>query len=448
MEYIYGFAKSVINTTSRIIETCFISDTNNTNNTFVNCYSVIISDISIPLTELLVSSKLNNILTVLNNFIIGLPLLESFILIDGTICSLIFLKHYILLKLSERRFSSKIILDYKLDIIKKYNKIYTLYTIDRYLLYFTICLNYSLISRMGFDLDFYKFIFILLVFPSVQNRLINISSSSLCLYLDNKEIFIKYSISKLIVSSIQNLHNDIDDIKNFNIFIVYSTLSNAYLYDIIKNYLIICLLYFLKTREYLYFYYKAIKTAYLWNTGYNFTEVSLYDSVYLANLIIKEKRWNELSKMEVVNMFYVLINSKFFSDTNSNIYVSSTILTLQCFSIWSIVSLLKITINYLIMIIPLYYKILFSIITICMILIYRTREKIKKIITCIIIYYLLIFNINDIIITLVLIGNEIVYYILGELYFFIINIRSIRKVVKVYEKKKKHTITENEFIFC
>jgi hypothetical protein len=393
---------------------------------------------------------INNLVT-FNRFLSGLPLLESFILLDGAICSLVFLKHYTLLKLSERRFSSKIILDYKSDIIKRYNKIFTLDAIDRYLFYFTIYVNYVLISKFGLNLESYKFLLILIVFPGIQNKLMSTFSYPLHIYLENKEIFIKYSISKLLVSSIQNLHNDIDDIKNFNIFIIYSTLSYAYLYNIIRNYLFISLLYFLRNRDYLYFYYKAIKTAYLWNTGYNFTEVSLYDSVYLANLIIKEKRWHELSKMEVINMFYVLINSKFFSDTHSSLYVSSSILLLQCFSVWSLVSLLKISVNYFI--IPLPYKIMIFISILTIIFIYKIRGKMRKLLTSIIIYYLLLFNVNDIIITMVLIGNSVVYYILGELYFFIININSIKKVVKMYDKKKKPLVnidinaTEREFIF-
>lgn len=433
--YIYNFIVNLVNS-------CF--DAN-----YDKCKDLVVSH----LQNIHVPSFITRQIT----FISKLPLLETFILVDGIICSYVFLKDYLLLKFSEKRIgrTSKVIYDYKMDIIKKYNKIYTLNTLDRYIFYGSIYFYSRLFGYLSvfFDINFseyanIQFYLLLLVVPYIQNGLMTLFKSPLDCYLENKEIFVKYSISKLIVSSIQNLHSDIDNIPNFHIFIIYSSLSFNYVYEIFKNYLFICLLYYLRNNDYLYFYYKAIKMAYFYHTGYNFAEMSLYDSVYLANLIVKEKRWNQLTKMEVVNMFYVLITSKFY-DPYSNMYLSCSLLILQLFSLWSLVSLLKFTIY-----IPIQYKFIIASIILFFSLMYNVSNKLKKIITSVIVYYLILFNVNDIIITLVLISNNIVYYILEELYFFIYNIRSIRKVIRLYNKdKKKKTlkidpnVTEKEFIF-
>jgi hypothetical protein len=376
--------------------------------------------------------------TFTSNILTTLPLVQSFITFDGIICASVFLRDFLLLNLIKLRAASR--LEYKREIIKRYHKIYTLSSIDRYLFYLGIYFIYNCIARtlMNFDTDIkcVKWMLLILIIPSVQNKVV--SWLPLNYYLENKEIFVKYSFSKLFITSFQNLHNDIHRISNYNIFILYSELTFDYIYKITRNFLFVSLLYFLKSQDFTYFYYKAIKVAYMYHTGYNFVSMSLYDAVYLANLIIKEKRWNELTKMEVINMFYVLVSSKF-SDPNSNTYVNSSIILFHTFSIWSIISFMKIFGK----IVPFNYKIYFYIsLIVCMYLL-KFRNKTRKIITGVIVHYLLHFNINDIIITFIIIGHDIVYYILGEIFFFIRNITSIRKVVMIYEIKKS---TTNDFV--
>jgi hypothetical protein len=385
----------------------------------------------------------------------NLPLLESLFLIDSTICCLYFTKDILLLKLSEKRVKNKkVIFEYKQDVIERYNGIYKLNFIDRYIFYYANFLNYKLLSIILPINSNLIYFYIIMAIPTIQNTFLLIFSNQVKIYLENKDIFIKYSFSKLIVSTFQNLHNDIDKIQNYHIFLIYNTISIEYIYVCLKHYILVCLLYFLKSKNYLYYYYKAIKAAYLWNTGYNFEQISLYDAVYLGNLIIKEKRWNELSKMEVVNMFYVLIESKL-SDPSSSLYISTNIIIIKFFSLWNIVTLFKILITKFIIskektyTYTLIFGLILLYISFC---IYKIENKIKKIIVVVISYYLILFNVNDLFITLTLICNNIVYYILGELYFFITNIHSIRKVVKTYSLKKlKVNInineTEKEFIF-
>jgi hypothetical protein len=376
-----------------------------------------------------------------------LPILESLILTDGLMCAGFFVKDYFLLKLSEKRVgkSSKVILEYKMDILKKYGSLYTLDTIDRYLFYSLSYCNFKILTFM-FETKspLWGVAVLSLAVPVVQNKIMKLFHNPLNYYIENKIIFVKYSVSKLLVSSFQVLHKDIDKIDNYHIFLIYNILSFDYLYTCLRNYFCVTLMYVLKRRQALYYYYKAIKTALYFNTGYNFEAQSLYDSVYLANLIVKEERWNELSKMEVVNMLYVLIDSKF-SDPNSSIYVTSYLFLLQFFSLWTFVSVLPLF-DYS-SIILIFSTLLF------LSILYGIQSKTKKLLTLVISYCLLLFNVNVIIATVILISNNIVYYILGELYFFITNISSIRKVVKAYNKKKKPklniniTETEKEFIF-
>ena len=369
---------------------------------------------------------LNNII----NWSLG-NLLQTLFFVDGLVCASVFLKEFVLLKCSEKRgkLDSKFIFDYQKEIIKKYNSIYILDTIDRSFLYICLYTCNIILDEFELDLPFNK-VFLLLVIPYLQNSIIKLTPYTM--YLKNKKIFIKYSISKLTINFIQNLHKDIKSISNYHIFLIYNILSVDFIWTIIHNYLLISLLYFLKTNQKYYYYYKAIKVSYFYNTGHQFNIISLYDAVYLANLIIKEKRWKELSKMEVVNTFYVLITSKYI-DQYSSIYVTSMILVFQFFSLWSIVSLIKV---------------LYSLNNIYINIFLITGLVLLKKIN-IIVWLMLSFNINDILITLVLIYNEQLYIILKEIYFFTRNIYSIKKVLKTYNGPEltKQEKLENQFEF-
>ena len=186
------------------------------------------------------------------------------------------------------------------------------------------------------------------------------------------------------------------------------------------------LFYFLKNNPDYYYYYKAIKVSYFYNSGYNFTVTNLYEAIYLINLIIKEKRWNEFNKMEVVNTIYILITTKYINE-NSDFFVNTSIGLLKFFSIWTIISLLKL----------LFYLDNIYINTIVLLLITPfSKYKIRKIITTVFFYNLLVFNVNDIIITIFLITNNLFYLLLEEMYFFMKNMTSIKKVLKLQKNKQ------------
>lgn len=367
-------------------------------------------------------------------------LLKSLFFVDGLICCISFFKEVLLLKFTEERghLNPKFIFDYQKIIIKKYNEIYVLNTIDRFLFYITIYFLQSTVNLIlnEFEIDIngvanLNLPILLIVIPYVQNNLIK--STIYNKYTKNKEIFIKYSISKLSIQFIQSLHKDISRISNYHIFVIYNVINFNFVMLIFKNMALVCLFYFLKSHSDYFYYYKAIKVSYFYNSGYNFTTMTLYEAIDLANLIIKEKRWSEFTKMEVINTFYILITNKYINE-HSDFTVNCLINLYKFCSLWTIVSLLKL----------LFYLDNIYINSIILLLITPfSQNKIKKIITAVVFYNLLLFDINDIIITFLLISNDIFYLLLQEIYFFTKNMYSIKKVLKMNKNKE----IEHEFEF-
>lgn len=377
------------------------------------------------LTNTLINTLTNTITnTLIINTFLNLDILKSLFLIDGLVCASIFLKEFLLLKFSEKRtnLNSKFILDYQKVVITKYNIIYTLDTFDRYIFYMIIYIISCTLSELELDINYNFLIFF--VIPYLQNNFILLLPYNE--YIKNKEIFIKYSISKLSIQFIQNLHKDITLISNYHIFIIYNILNLTFIWNFIQNFSLVTLFYFLKNHQDYYYYYKAIKVSYFYNSGYNFTVTNLYEAIDLINLIIKEKRWNEFNKMEVVNTFYILITNKYINE-NSEFFVTFYIELFKFFSVWTIISLLKL----------LFYLDNIYINTVVLFLVTPfSKHKIKKIVTITIFYNLLVFDVNDIIITIFLITNNLFYLLLEEIYFFIKNMSSIKKVLKVSKNKQ------------
>lgn len=373
-------------------------------------------------SNFLINTLTNTFTSNLLSSFLNLDILKSLFLIDGLICSSIFLKEFLLLKFSEKRtnLNSKFILDYQKVVIAKYNNIYTLDTFDRYFFYIIVYSFSCLLGELELDINYNFLIF--LVIPYIQNRFILLLPYTK--YLKNKEIFIKYSISKLSIQFIQNLHKDITPISNYHIFIIYNILDLTYVWNFIQNFSLVTLFYFLKNHQDYYYYYKAIKMSYFYNSGYNFTVTNLYEAIDLINLIIKEKRWTEFNKMEVINSFYILITNKYINE-HSEFFVTFSIELLKFFSFWTIISLLK-----MIFYLDNRFIVVFFLITPFF------QNKIKNLFTITIFYNLLVFNVNDIIITIFLIIHKLVYLLLEEIYFFIKNMSSIKKVLKVQKNKQ------------
>jgi hypothetical protein len=374
-------------------------------------------------------------------------LMESLLLFDGVVCSVYFLREFLILKLSSRKLSKRAIMVYNEEIVEKYNSLYRLSTLDRYVFYFLIYVGYNTINYF-YEENQYSYLLILpIVLPYIQNSLLGISFISKIIdnYIEHKDIFIKYSMSKMSVHFVQQLHPQIEKIQNYHIFIIYKTLSIDFVWKIITNCLFIALLNILRSYDSTYYYYKGIKMAYYYNIGYLYNIIPLGDAIYLANIIIKEKRWRELDKLEVVNAFFTLVVNKYeiFSSFSGSFWINCQMILFQLFSLYSIVSVLKLITIYL------------SGVWVCALLmvvaVYLAKLNVKNIITSILIYFLIIFNINDLIITLVIITHKIVYYWLEEIYFFVKNTENVKKVIKMYETPSREAMVSkirDEYIVC
>jgi hypothetical protein len=380
-------------------------------------------------------------------------LIETLLILDGIICSFHFLYNILLLKLTPRKLSKRAIAVYNEEIVHKYNSLYKLSTIDRYLFYFLIWSSHNLIkyfyNEHEYDSSIWFYICILpITLPFIQNNILNMRIYNF--YLDYKNIFIKYSLAKMSIHFIQKLHPQIEIIQNYHIFIIYKILSLQFIWKIIHNFLFISLLTILRNYESTYYYYKGIKMAYYYNVGYLFNIIPIGDAIYLVNIIIKEKRWKELEKLEVMNAFFVLIMNKYeiFNSISGSFLINSQIFIFKAFSLYSLISMFK-----LLHILSQDFNnfrlwLYISLITFSM---YLTRCNFKNIITGILIYFLIMIHINDIIITSVIITHKIIYYWFNEVLFYVRNYKNIKKVIKIYDTPSRNVIIskiKDEYIIC
>lgn len=371
-------------------------------------------------------------------------LMETMLLVDGLINAIYFIKDYLILAVSSKKLTKTVLVKYNDEIVENYNNIYFLNSVNRYLFYLIIFFGYNSINYFVHENKYSYLLILLITIPGIQNRILSINYTFLPIkkhvdfYVENQKIFIKYSISKLSVQFIESLHPQIDKIQNYHIFIIYRTLNITFILNILKNLLFIALLNFLRSAESTYWYYKGIKAAYYHNVGYMYNVLPLDNAIFITNKIIKEKRWKHVNNIEIINAFFVLITNKY--DLLNTISISlTTSFQINCFkifSLWSLVSLLKM-INFMQLV---------SGIWICIFLIiiysYFSKFNTRNIVTSLILYFLIIFNINDLIITIIIISNKLVYYWIEEIYFFSCNIKNIRKVIKSYEQDIKKNILD------
>lgn len=384
-------------------------------------------------------------LVILSNFVRDMTLLEAMIISDGIYNALIFTKEYVYYKIKynliindKRQIDSTI----KKELLTNYQNLYVLSIIDRYILYCTGYISYKLITIIVWSwqiilLNDNKYIYntsyfflLLLVVPYIQNTFIKIDKihQYVDIYLKNKQIFIKYSVSKLSINFIKNLDSRIDFIKNSQIFVLYRYISYEIVIDFIKSYCFIYLLYFLRNNQTTYYYYKMIKLAYYYTTGHLFNQITVEDSIYIINIIVSEKKWGDLSNVEIVHAFYILINNKY--NNNDDIYVTSGLYFAKFFTLWSFICLLKILKTEIITILLFTYFIIDYKLNNRE---YKSKKFMERSGIVIVLYFLLLFNINDLVISTIFVLYKLIYLIYCELVFFVNNVNDIKKVLKFYK---------------
>jgi len=382
----------------------------------------------------------------------NVPLLEAMLVSDGIICAIKFVQEYAIWKMSEHQ-----IIDddrkvkYKVGVVNKCYSMYRLSIMDRYLVYGVAYVQYFVMSAalhqganlwnsvMGDDIkmngvDALLYVcFCLLTLPMIQNWIVSHRHirSYVESFVESKTMFMKYSISKLMINIIQKFDKEIVEVKNYHIFIIYKHLSLSYLYDFIKSYAFIHLLHFLRDKTSTYYYYKAIKLSYYYNCGYLFNVLARQDAIYIINIIIREKRWKDLTKVEVANAFYSLTSDAIkMTNDPSNMYLY----VLKLFTMWSIVCLLKLlntTVNTLILstyLLSMWYNNTIGVS-------FLSRHS-KRIVIAFIVYMMILMNTNDILISVSFFGYQVIYYAIGELFFFMRNKSDIKKVLEFYNGRR------------
>jgi len=349
---------------------------------------------------------------------------EMLVLADGIIGALKFIKEYFVYKLSPR-YSSNQIVKRQIELVSRYRNLYRMNIAMRYILY--IILNaISYVSPLP------KYSVLIFTIPDLQNVILRCTIG--IYYLENIEqatvIFTKYFASKIIIQSIQSIHPKIDEIKNYHIFILYQSVSIDYILDFIKSYVLIYCLYFLRNSPVTYYYYKAIKLAYYYNTGFLFNIVETDDAVYLINAVIHDKKWKNISQIEIVNAFYSLT----FNLSTSNQYYTFLIYVLKFLSLWSLISFVKI------LSIQIQTTVLIAFIIISILFSPESQknnernQRIERIVLSLCVYLASIFDVYDIVIAMLLFSYKFLKFGIQELGFFIVNYNSILKMIVYYEK--------------
>lgn len=308
-------------------------------------------------------------------------------------------------------------------IVNKYVNLYELNILERYSVYFLIYLFKCFLEE--FDIYFNDYILLIITIPYLQNTIKYLKCYSS--YINIKKTFIKYTISKYSIHFLQDLHQDIIKIPNYNIFLLYNLITIEYVTNIIKMLLFISLLYFLKYKKELYYYYKIIKMSYKYNKGYNFTEMNLNDAIYVLNIVINEKRWNDLSKMEIINALYIVLIYKYY-DSESDFQINILFNTIGILTCWTFIIILKFLFHY-----HYIFKFLVPIILQ------------SSFINAVFVYYLFQNNINDLVIMMCLYFKFLIHIIIKEVYFVIKNYKSINKFINQLTIQNYEVIKKNDF---
>ena len=293
--------------------------------------------------------------------------------------------------------------------------------------------------------DLHYFVYLLLTLPVIQNKILVNVRDYYSEYCENKQIFLKYSCSKLIISSIEKLDNGIKPIQNYQIFILYKYLSVDLAFGFLKSYLFIYVLYFLKNTESTYYYYKAIKLAYYYSSGFLFNTITKDDSLYIINIIIQQKRWFDIPKIEIVHAIYNIISYNY--DNKGDLSITLYLYILKAFTLWNVICLLKLFVFYINAIIITSYLLVSEYIN----PLTNYKDRTKRYTTGLVMYLLLLLNTNDLIISVIFICHPIIYYVFEEILFFIHNIYDIKKVMNFYNNEDKRVIKikniDDEYIF-
>jgi hypothetical protein len=389
------------------------------------------------------------------------PLIEGLVVFDGLISACKFSVEYIYYKIKDNVLVTKG--DYinetlRKDFIGSYSSMNKIDMIDRYIIYGCVYILYGLISccfdqNSNINVVLYWSCFTVTL-PVIQSTLLGFNQLGKMYdeYKKDKRIFVSYSLSKFIISNIQDLDSSIEHIQNYHIFVLYKYFTFDLVVKFMKSYVFIFVLNYLRNSEVTYYYYKAIKLAYYYSTGYLFNSITKTDSIYIINVVIKEKRWFDIDKIEIVHAFYSIITEKYSS--KNTITTTLQFNFIKFCTLWSIVCFLKMLTPQIVTMLSLVYLGCVEFVN----PVYNL-DRLKRYITVLCIYCLILTNVNDLIISGVFVLNPVIIYIFEEIVFFVRNLEDIKKILnyyisddkkilKTYSKRFKGSgIKDNEYVF-
>lgn len=234
------------------------------------------------------------------------------------------------------------------QIVTNTNSLYDGSLMDRYIYYAIAYLSYNSVCTYFWfdDINILYYLGIILLVPPVMNKIFG--SSFFKSIREKKEMMIKICVAKMLTVIIKfyskiYLKKKIKNFKYTELIYLLSDYKEAigYFYDIIKNFLIIMFLSYIKKYSTKY-YYDVIKYVYNYKTGELLDSFSGNDDAkeYLIS-IIENKQWHRFKKTNTYNAIlkvYELNISEI--DILSVINDEINFMLVKIFSIWTISSLL------------------------------------------------------------------------------------------------------------
>lgn len=312
------------------------------------------------------------------------------------------------------------------NIIKRYNNIYEWNWITRVIIYFClICITYIIKNN-----EFIPICLIFFVTPVIQNKIAktDLIKGGLISMKTNINMFFRYLGARVFINYCRDLGIRIN---NNNIFILMNTLNINWLGEFIKNFVFVGFMMIIRSYEMTYYYYKAIKMSYYYNTGYLINKIDKTTCIENLKKIIHKKEWENLCNIENINPLYNLIIDE--KMTEIDIFKIIRYEFIKIIILWSWVDwiLIRIERNDILIVI------------IMSILLFNNKKGSFR--NFYLESYIILFSIYNengihysiisLFISICIISREFMYNILKYMLFYISNYKSIKIVLNYYQKK-------------
>jgi hypothetical protein len=287
---------------------------------------------------MIMKADMSNVYSMLSNGLASIcqksaSLLRITFVVDGLFCAFRYLKYATIFK-DIRPHPEALDALYK---SKALTTVYSLTTVERYVFY---SLLYGILKLAWSESSVSTLVLWLVTVPSIQNTITNnpFVKPWITQYRNHLRVMTRYALAKMVGWYLSKL-GAYEVKRELHIFALYKLLTPTFLFAFIRSYVIVFALYNLRTGKMTYYYYKAAKLAYYYNTGYLFNVMDPRDATFLINHVIKEAKWKRLTSIEVVNAFHVLTTSKgYFTNITRDMYFG----IVRFFSVWSCLSVLTI----------------------------------------------------------------------------------------------------------